>query len=217
MGENALIFLHRVEKRPIQNNVTDEDVTMVVTTRGKDSLEAVVMKSRILGGIAAISMAFGATSVAAQESTNRVAAKTDWSVFEEPNPRECWAVSAPKETVNTKEGRVVAVKRSEILLMVFYRPQANVKGQVAFTGGYPFASGSTVNVNIGGTNYEMFVDGEWAWPATPAEDAKIVTAMKRGANAVLTAQSGRGTKTKDTFSLSGFTAAVDDAAKRCAG
>ena len=37
------------------------------------------------------------------------------------------------------------------LLMVFYRPSAGAKGQVAFTGGYPFASGSTVNMNIGGT------------------------------------------------------------------
>ncbi len=173
------------------------------------------MISRILGGVAAVGLAIGATTLVAQESTNRVSAKTDWSVFEENSPRECWAVSAPKETVNTKEGRVVAVKRSDILLMVFNRPGEGVKGQVAFTGGYPFASGSTVNVDIGGTKYELFVDGEWAWLPNAAEDAKMVTAMKRGATAVLTGRSGRGTITKDTFSLSGFTAAVDDAAKRC--
>jgi hypothetical protein len=41
--------------------------------------------------------------------------------------------------------------------------------------------------------------------------------MKRGAKAVITAQSERGTVTKDTFSLKGFTAAVTDAEKRCAG
>lgn len=175
------------------------------------------MISRILCGVTALGLAFGASSTLAQESTNRVAAKTDWSVFVENNPTECWSVSAPKETVNTKEGRVVAVKRSDILLFVFYRPGAGVKGQVTFTGGYPFASGSTVNVDIGGSKYEMFVDGEWAWPATPGDDAKIVAAMKRGANAVLTARSGRGTITKDTFSLKGFTAAVEEAEKRCAG
>ncbi len=48
-----------------------------------------------------------------------------------------------------------------------------------------------------------------------ADDAKIVTALKRGTNAILSARSGRGTLTKDTFSLSGFTAAVEDAEKRC--
>lgn len=158
-----------------------------------------------------------AMASAQEQSTNRVAAKTDWSVFVEDNPTECWGVATPKETVNTRQGRVVAATRGQILLMVFYRPSAQANGQVAFTGGYPFGSGSTVNVNIGGTEFELFTDGEWAWPATPAEDAKIVTAMKRGANAVVTGISSRGTTTKDTFSLLGFTAAVEDAEARCGG
>lgn len=159
----------------------------------------------------------GSGAHAQAQSTNQVAAKTDWSVFVEDNPTECWGVSTPKETVNTRDGRVVAVNRGQILLMVFYRPSAGAKGQVAFTGGYPFASGSTVNVDISGNTFELFTEGEWAWPATTADDAKIINAMKRGANAVLTARSGRGTNTKDTFSLLGFTAAVEDAAKRCGG
>ena len=169
-------------------------------------------------GCAAGLAAMLATGAGAQEqSTNQVAAKTDWSVFVEDNPTECWGVSTPKETVNTRDGRVVAVTRGQILLMVFYRPSAGAKGQVAFTGGYPFASGSTVNVDISGATFELFTEGEWAWPATTADDAQIINAMKRGANAVLTARSGRGTTTKDTFSLLGFTAAVEDAAKRCGG
>jgi hypothetical protein len=72
-------------------------------------------------------------------------------------------------------------------------------------------------LNIDGTDFEFSVDGEWAWPPSPSDDAKIVVAMKRGAKAVITAQSERGTVTKDTFSLKGFTAAVTDAEKRCAG
>lgn len=168
--------------------------------------------------IAALVGCISASGAFAQDtSSNRVAAKTDWSVFVEDNPTECWSVSTPKETVNTRDGRVVAATRGQILLMVFYRPDAGARGQVAFTGGYPFASGSSVNLNISGTEYEMFVDGEWAWPATTADDAKIITAMKRGAQAVVTGLSGRGTTTKDTFSLLGFTAAVEDAGKRCGG
>ncbi|MEQ8291928.1 MAG: invasion associated locus B family protein [Roseovarius sp.] len=161
-------------------------------------------------------LAATATSVAAQEeSTNQVAANTAWSVFEDNDPRECWAVSSPTETVNTKDGRVVAVRRGDILLMTFYRPDAGVDGQLTFTGGYPFASGSTVNLNVGGTEFELFTEGEWAWPASTADDAKIIAALKRGTDAVLTARSSRGTTTKDTFSLLGFTAAVEEAEKRC--
>ena len=154
---------------------------------------------------------------AQDQSTNRVAAKTDWSVFVEDNPTECWGVSTPKESVNSRDGRVVAVNRGQTLLMVFYRPSAGANGQVAFTGGYPFAAGSTVSMEIAGSTFELFTEGEWAWPATTDDDSKIITAMKRGANAVLAGRSGRGTNTKDTFSLLGFTAAVEDAAKRGGG
>lgn len=174
------------------------------------------MVSHIASGLVGAAMALTATAVFAQSvSTNQVAKNTAWSVFEESSPRECWAVSAPTETVNTRDGRVVAVRRSSILLMTFYRPDAGVEGQITFTGGYPFAGGSTVNVNIGGNEFELFTEGEWAWPASVAEDAKIIAAMKRGADAVLTARSSRGTVTKDTFSLIGYTAAVEEAEKRC--
>ena len=108
------------------------------------------MKS-ILGGVLGGAMlALAATGVVAQEeSQNRVNAITDWSVFEGSDPRECWAVTTFKESENTRDGRVVSVTRGEILLMVFFRPGAEVQGQVAFTGGYPFAENSTVNMNIG--------------------------------------------------------------------
>lgn len=174
------------------------------------------MNSWITRTSLAAAMAVAATGAFAQaQSTNRVGANTDWSVFVESNPKECWSVSSPKETVNTRGGRVVAAKRGDILLFVFNRPGSGVSGQVTFTGGYPFASGSTVNMNISGKEFELFTDGEWAWPATPADDAKIITAMKRGSSAIMTGRSGRGTQTKDTFSLLGFTASVEESDKRC--
>ena len=153
----------------------------------------------------------------AQEVTNRVAADTDWAVFEGSEPKECWAVTAPKDSTNTRDGRSVAVRRGDILLFVTYRPAQSVVGEISFTGGYPFAEGSTATLEVGGTTFELFTEGEYAWPATPAEDLKVVTAIKRGANAVLTARSSRGTETKDTFSLLGATAMIEDAEKRCAG
>ncbi len=175
------------------------------------------MGPRFLGGLAGAALALVATTGLAQQSSeNQVAAKTDWSVFEEKEPRECWAVTTFKESVNTRDGRVVAVKRSDILFMVFYRPEAGLKGQVTFTGGYPFAKGSMVNLEVDGNEFLLITDGEWAWPASEADDAKLITAMKRGSKAVLTARSSRGTQTKDTFSLLGFTAAVEEAGKRCA-
>lgn len=177
-----------------------------------------------VGGLLAVMT----TGAMAQDSNNRVAAHTDWSVFEETSPSQCWSVSEPKKQVNTRDGRVVAATRSATLLFVSYVPSLNVRGQVSFTGGYPYKKGSTVTLNVGGTTFELFTvdrddpgtpikEDEIAWSASEAEDAKIITALKRGAEAVLIGTSSRGTKTEDTFSLLGFTAAVEDAEKRCNG
>lgn len=155
----------------------------------------------------------------AQATTdNLVAANTDWSTFEAESPRECISTSAPKQsTLTDGNGNPTSGNRGDIYLMVFYRPSENVNGQIMFTGGYPFASGSTVSLDVSGTTFELFTEGEYAWPATPEDDARVVAAMKRGSEAVLQARSGRGNITTDTFSLSGFTAAVEEAANRCAG
>jgi invasion protein IalB len=173
------------------------------------------MKTKwILSLVLPISLMFGAPVSAQENSTAKVDESVDWDVFAETNPKQCWAVSIPKETVNTRNGRVVAVRRGDIALMVVYDPKAKVNGQIVFTGGYPFAPDSTVDMTIDGNKFALYTKDEWAW-ANQGEDAKIITAMKKGSKAKLTARSSRGTRTEDTFSLLGFTAAVEDADKRC--
>jgi len=160
---------------------------------------------------------FMGSTVVAQESTNRVAVETAWSVFVDGSPPECWAVSEPEETVNTRDGREVSVRRGDILMFATYRQGQGAAAEISFTGGYPFADGSTVEMTIGTDTYQLFTDGEWAWAASPAEDARILDAMRRGQNAVLVARSSRGTRTQDSFNLFGLTAATAEAERRCAG
>ncbi len=173
------------------------------------------MKSMFGRVLLAGAFAIAANSAMAQESTNVVDVKSDWSVFTDGTPKECWGVTAPKSTAATRDGTEVTVRRGEIQLFVTFRPGAGAAGEISYTGGYPFAEKSTVTVAIDGTVYEMFTEGEWAWPATPDADAQLLAAMKKGAEAVVTARSGRGTQTADTFSLRGFTAAMTEAEARC--
>lgn len=163
----------------------------------------------------AAALALGGPAAAQQESSNVVATQTDWSVFVEDNPRECWAVSAPKEWVATdRNNRPTTVRRGDIRLFVAYRP-GGARGEVAYTGGYPFAANSTATVQIGNERFELFTDGEWAWPSSPEDDRRLVEAMRRGQQAIVTARSARGNVTRDTFSLLGFTAATAEAERRC--
>lgn len=167
----------------------------------------------IASGVVAL---FAAAAAQAEESTNRVAADTDWSVFIEETPKECWAVSAPRETLNTRGGQPAPqVRRGDILLFATYRPGRSAP-EISFTGGYPFAPDSTVGVTIGSNEFQLFVQDQWAWAASPEDDARLLAAMRGGADAVFSARSARGTDTRDTFSLFGFTAATEEAARRCA-
>ncbi len=173
------------------------------------------MTPKFSGGLTLAALMMFAAPVTAQEKSDCVASSKDWSVCVETEPAECWGVSTPQGSRNTRGGKAVEVRRGDILLFVTFRPANGTEGEVSFTGGYPFAEGSEVTLKVGADSYSMFTAGEWAWPATAADDARIVAAMKRGADAVLTGRSGRGTQTEDTFSLMGFTAAVEAAAQRC--
>lgn len=155
----------------------------------------------------------GLGTAVAQESSNVVATEGDWTVFAADNPRECWAVSPPRSTLNTRDGQPAEVSRGDIRLYVAYRPGQN--GEVSFSGGYPFAPDSTVEVDVGGRTFNLFTEGESAWTGSPSDDEALIAALRAGSSAVVTGRSARGTTTKDTFSLSGITAATNTARSRC--
>jgi hypothetical protein len=152
------------------------------------------------------------------QAAERVAAHTDWSVFVANEPKECYIVSPPTKSAASRDGKAVDVQRGDIRLFVAFRPGENVSNEVSFTGGYPFNPGSTVTLDVGGTKFNLGPGqgdaGEWAW-TDPSDDSRAVAEMRRGTTATLTGTSSRGTTTVDTFSLSGFTAAIEDAETRC--
>lgn len=174
-----------------------------------------MLKSAPRAAAAAAAIAIAASSpVLAQDSTNVIGTEGDWTVFSASSPKECWAVSAPKSTQNVDaSGKPKEVTRGDIRLYVAYRPGQG--GEVSFSGGYPFAPDSTVEVNIGGNVFKLFTEGESAWTGSPSEDSKLVTALRGGSSAVISGHSARGTVTKDTFSLSGITAATNKAQGAC--
>lgn len=159
-----------------------------------------------------------ATPTLALAAAERIAAHSDWSVFLAGDPQECYIVSQPTGSVAKRDGQPVEVNRGDVRLFVRFNPSESVTNEVSFTGGYPFRDGGPVRIEIGASAFELTPGpGEangWAWPQQ-ADDERIVTAMRRGAAATVTGVSARGTTTVDTFSLSGFTAAVNEAASRC--
>ena len=170
------------------------------------------MTIRILCGLGGATLAALIATAGHAQQTTASGQKDDWSYFSSASPKECWAVTSPKESTATNSaGKATSVSRGEIRFYVTYRGS---QPEISFAGGYPFAPNSTVTVDVGGTKFELATDGEWAWPA-PSDDAKLLAALRGGSQAVVTGRSGRGNVTKDTFSLKGVTAAIDAAQKLC--
>lgn len=169
-------------------------------------------------GAAVLAVGLLGSSTAGAAAETRVDAKADWSVFRtDSGAKECWIVSAPTSWTAKRGNSDVtsSVSRGDILLMVSVRPGDNVKSEVSFNAGYPLRDGRDVTIRIGSGSYELFTEGEWAWLKSPAQDGEAVDAMRRGAVAIVTGVSSRGTTTTDTFSLKGFTAALEAAQDLC--
>lgn len=153
------------------------------------------------------------------QAADRVAAHSDWSVFVAASPKECYIISPPSSSKATRDGKPTTVDRGDIRLFVTFRPAEKVSGEVSFSAGYPIKPGSPVKLTVGSDSFSLNPgDGdsnEWAWPASPDADAKLVAALRKGSTASVTGTSARGTTTVDAFSLTGFTAALKDAQDRC--
>ncbi|GIX12809.1 MAG: hypothetical protein KatS3mg118_0768 [Paracoccaceae bacterium] len=176
------------------------------------------MRARPIPTVALLAAWLGALAAGAGMAETRVDAKADWSIFRsDGGERQCWIVSAPTgwKALRGRNDVTSSVRRGDILLMVAVRPAEGVKNEVSYTSGYPFRKDSKVTVEIGNDKFEMFTEGEWAWTPSPADDDRLVEAMKRGITAVVTGVSSRGTQTIDTFGLRGFTAALTKAQELC--
>lgn len=160
-----------------------------------------------------------ASPALAQDGVDRVAAERNWSIFVtgSGDSQVCWIASAPTSSTATRNGAPIAVNRGDIRMMVRQQPGASVSNEVSFTGGYPFDEDSNVTVSIGSNSFEFDTDGEWAWSASPADDQRLVQAMRAGAEATVVGRSSRGNQTEDTISLIGFTAALANSIQRCDG
>ncbi|MDX1738111.1 MAG: invasion associated locus B family protein, partial [Alphaproteobacteria bacterium] len=104
--------------------------------------------------------------------------------------------------------------RGEIFAFVTHRPSAKRYHEVSLGMGYPLKEGSEVYVKIGGKTFNFFTHGSMAY-ARPEDDKPIVKAMRAGSTMVVSGVSARGTKTRDTYSLSGFSKANNAINNKC--
>ena len=136
----------------------------------------------------------------------------DWTAYsyKEGKNTVCYMASMPKKD----EGNYKV--RGDIYAIVTHRPADKSYDVVSFIAGYPFKKGTSIVVKIGTTSFNnLFPNGETAWAPDSATDKRLVEEMKRGEKMIVEGVSARGTKTKDTYSLAGFTGAYKAISAKC--
>ena len=147
----------------------------------------------------------------AASAADRLGSFGDWAAYADGKgkARTCWIYSEPKKD----EGKYS--KRGRIYVLVTHRPGEGTTNQVQFSAGYDYKEGSAVEVVIGTGKFQLFTKGDSAWARDKAGDDALVAAMRGGSEMIVTGVSSRGTATRDTYSLSGISAAHDAIGKAC--
>ncbi len=135
----------------------------------------------------------------------------DWRAYKTTQAGKplCYMASEPRKAVGKYK------KRGKIYAMVSHRPGAKAFDVVSIHAGYTYKEASEVMVTIGDKSFTLFTHGDTAWAKSVADDKAIVAAMKAGPVMVVRGVSSGDTKTKDTYSLLGFTAAYREIGKAC--
>lgn len=134
----------------------------------------------------------------------------DWQAlsYKQGTSEVCYVASLPKKTDGHQ------VKPGEANILVTHWPSRKTLGVVSVTAGYGYKKDSKVELDVGNEKFSLFTQGTRAW-ANDGDDAKIVKAFKGGKEVIVRGITGKGGKTTDTYSLSGFSKAYEEASKAC--
>ena len=131
---------------------------------------------------------------------------SDWGAYTASpgGNKMCFALAKPKSTKIEPAGR----SRDPAYVFVSTRPADNVKNEISVIIGYPFKTSSDATAEIGNTKFAMYTQNDGAWIKNVAEEARLVEAMRKGAELTVKGSSGRGAQSVDQYSLKGLSQAV---------
>lgn len=137
----------------------------------------------------------------------------DWLAYIDKSDGKstCYMASTPKKD----EGNYK--RRGDIYAVVAHRPAEKSFDVFNLVAGYTFAKAAKVSVIIDKqkpfTNF--YTHNDAAWTLTDKDDKALIAAMKKGEQMIVHGVSSRGTRTKDTYSLKGFTKAYNAISQKC--
>ena len=180
--------------------VISEPVKLMIKLSRKIELMLKISKSiRVFTFFIAIS--FVATAAFAEPKEMLVSKKWGAYRYDNDGKRVCFISSVPTKS----EGKYDRNNRGDVRVFVSHGPGKAERDVVQVIAGYRYKPQSDVSLTIDGKNFKLFTIEDRAYAESEEDDRRIITLMKRGSRMTVIGISSRGTKTTDTYSLSGFT------------
>lgn len=133
----------------------------------------------------------------------------DWGVYVNRAGKTCFALTQPKER------QPANVKRDPAYFFVTTRPADKLENEISIMAGFPLKEDADVVLTASSMNFPMFVKGNGLWIKEPADEAKLLEALKKDAEITLKLTPAKGAVTTDRYSLTGLTQALERVTKEC--
>ena len=171
------------------------------------------MKHRFFAGLFAAAFVLSAPALA--DTPKVLGAFKDWTALTvgSGGSKACYIIARPQSSLPAK------AKRDPIGFLITDWPSRNAKAEPEVVPGYQYKDGSTVTAQVGSDKFDFFTkndDGQGgAWIKSPADESRLVSAMRSNAQMIVKGVSKRGTLTTDTYSLAGVSDAIDKIHAEC--
>jgi len=135
----------------------------------------------------------------------------NWESFVYTNGKDkiCFAQAIPLERSPKN------FKREQSRLFVTFRKSEKIKDEISVTSGHEYKSSSVTAIS-GKNEFSFFSQGNFAWLIDGEEEFNLIKTMKKASKLSVTEKSKNGSRTKDLYSMMGFTKAYNAAKKSCA-
>lgn len=141
----------------------------------------------------------------------QIASFADWGAFlaQDGKGKTCYVLAQPQKRDPSK------LKRDPAYVFISNRPGENIHNEVSIMMGFRMKDGGDAEADIAGTSFDLVSKGTNAWIKNPAQEAEFINAMKKSAKLVVKAASLKGNMTTDSYSLAGFSLALERVEKAC--
>ncbi len=105
--------------------------------------------------------------------------------------------------------------RDPAYFFVTTRQEEKLVNEISINLGFVLKDDSEIVLAAGGANFALFAKGSGLWIKEPADEPKLLEALKNEKELTLKLAPAKGAITTDRYSLSGLTQALERVAKEC--